>query len=155
MTSPLLDATIGAEAHIQSRLEREPILWLGTVTPRGEPRSVPVWFRWADPIITIFSQPGTAKVARLRANPAVSIALDTARGGGDVVLGNGHAVLAASVDVDAARPAFEAKYAPMLGAQSFDGWYATFSQPIVVTVERLVAWQNTAEGLDHRSLPRR
>lgn len=138
-----------------ARLEKDPILWLGTVSGRGRPHTVPVWFFWADPQVTVFSQPGTAKLGHLQARPGVSIALDSADQGADIVLGEGEAALLSLHDVRETVPGFEAKYRPLLGGQSLAEWLETFSQPIVVTVERLVAWTRLAAGLDYRSLPHR
>jgi hypothetical protein len=114
-----------------------------------------VWFAFDDPIVTIFSRPDTAKIGHLRAHGAVSLALDTAGQGGDVVTGGGDAVLSEFARVEDALDAFGRKYAPMLGDQPLDAWLMTFSQPIVVTLDRLVVWRGTANGLEYRSLPSR
>ena len=155
MGAPLLDPTVGVDAHAGERLASEPVIWLGTVTPDGRPHTVPVWFTWADPVVTVFSRPDTAKVGHLRTHGAVSVALDTAEQGTDVVTGGGKAVLSAFARVEDALDAFGRKYAPMLGDQPLDAWLMTFSQPIVVTLDRLVVWRSTAAGLEYRSLPAR
>jgi PPOX class probable F420-dependent enzyme len=93
MAEPLLRPEILADTRISDRLASEPVIWLTTVSADGRPHSVPVWFGWDDPVITVFSQPRTAKVRRLRSNPAVSVSLDTAVYGTDVVTGEGDARL--------------------------------------------------------------
>lgn len=158
MSDPLLDPAVALDTHAGERLSTEPVIWLGTVAPDGRPHTVPVWFSWDDPIVTIFSRPDTAKIGHLRARGAVSVALDTAGHGADVVTGGGEAVLSELSrvgHVDKALDAFGRKYAPMLGDQPLDAWLMTFSQPIVVTLDRLVAWRSTADGLEYRSLPSR
>jgi PPOX class probable F420-dependent enzyme len=89
----LLDMTRGDDRHIAERLSAEPIIWLGTVRPDGRPHNVPVWFAWHEPTILIFSMPGTAKVRDMQRSPAVSLALDSADGGQDIVLAEGRAKL--------------------------------------------------------------
>jgi PPOX class probable F420-dependent enzyme len=151
--TPLLDPAVTTDAHAAERLAGEPVAWLGTVAPDGRPHTVPVWFTFDDPVVTVFSRPDTAKVGHLRAHAEVSVALDTAEQGTDVVTGGGRAVLAALAHVEDALDAFGRKYAPLLGDQPLDAWLMTFSQPIVVTLDRLVVWRSTAAGLEYRSLP--
>lgn len=155
MGAPLLDPAVAVDAHVGQRLGSDPVLWLGTVGPAGRPHTVPVWFAWDDPVVTIFSRPDTAKIGHLRAHAQVSVALDTAGGGTDVVTGGGRAVLSEFARVEKALDAFGRKYAPMLGDQPLDAWLMTFSTPIVVTLDRLVAWRSTSGGLEYRSLPSR
>jgi PPOX class probable F420-dependent enzyme len=156
VATPLLDHAVPGDAHAAERLASEPVIWLGTVAPDGRPHTVPVWFAWSDPTVTIFSRPDTAKVAHLRAgHDLVTVALDTAGQGTDVVTGSGRAVLSAFAKVEKALDAFGRKYAPMLGGQPLDAWLMTFSTPIVVTLDRFVAWRSTPDGLEYRSLPSR
>ncbi|GAA4786448.1 hypothetical protein GCM10023200_20660 [Actinomycetospora chlora] len=155
MTDPLLDPTVAVDAHAGERLATEPIIWLGTVDGDGRPHTVPVWFAWADPVLTVFSRPDTAKVGHLRVHAEVSVALDTAGQGADVVTGGGRARLSELGEVDDALDAFGRKYAPLLGDQPLDAWLMTFSTPIVVVLDRLVAWRGTSAGLEYRSLPSR
>ena len=132
----LLDVTRTDDRHTVQRLSAEPIIWLGTVRPDGRPHNVPVWFAWHDPMVLIFSMPKTAKVADLWLSPAVSLALDSADGGQDIVLAAGRAELIAGADRHphflAAK--FREKYAQSMGAMSFDQWRSTFSQPLLATL---------------------
>ena len=94
----LLDVTRTDDRHTSERLSAERIIWLGTVRPDGHPRNVPVWFAWHDPMVLIFSMPKTAKVRDVRLSPAVSLALDSADGGQDIVLAEGRAELIAGAE---------------------------------------------------------
>ena len=85
----LLDVTRTDDRHTAQRLSAEPIIWLGTVRPDGRPHNVPVWFAWHDPMVLIFSMPKTAKVRNVGLSPAVSLALDSADGGQDIVMAEG------------------------------------------------------------------
>lgn len=152
MSGKLLSVTSKAMARISDRLTTEPILWLTTVSGDQRPHSVPVWFYWADPCITIFSQPTSAKVPRLRRNPAVSVSLDSASRGTDIVLGEGDAHLIDNPATTDVLAGFELKYRPMLANQPIAQWLATFSQPIEVTLTKIIAWTRTPDGLDYHSI---
>ncbi len=154
----LLDPSVPGQAHAADRLRDDPVIWLATTTRSGRPHAVPVWFWWNDPVVLLFTRPGTGKVAHLRSRPEVALHLDTAAAGGDVVLLRGRAAPVApdgegGPDDEAVR-AFAAKYASMLGGQSFDQWRESFSLPVLVTVESLIAWRATPEGLDQQVVGR-
>ena len=87
-------------------------------------------------MVLIFSMPKTAKVRNVRLSPAVSLALDSADGGQDIVLAEGRAELIAGADRHPHFLAgkFREKYAQSLGAMSFDQWRSTFSQPLLIHV---------------------
>jgi hypothetical protein len=93
-------------------------------------------------MVLIFSMPKTAKVANVRLSSAVSLALDSANGGQDIVLAEGRAefITAADRHPHFLAGKFREKYAPSLGAMSFDQWRSAFSQPPLVHVERIIAW---------------
>ena len=103
----LLDVTRTDDRHTSERLLAEPIIWLGTVRPDGRPHNVPVWFAWHDPMVLIFSMPKTAKVRDVRLSPAVSLALDSADGGQDIVLAEGRAELIAGRGPASALPGWQ------------------------------------------------
>jgi PPOX class probable F420-dependent enzyme len=151
----LLDMARNDDRHTSERLSAEPVIWLGTVRPDGRPHNVPVWFAWHDPAVLVFSMPRTAKVADLRRSPLVSLALDSADGGQDIVLAEGHAELAAGADprLHLLAGKFQAKYAPSLGSMSFQQWRSAFSQPLLIQVQRIIAWTRTATGLTYRAVP--
>ena len=151
----LLDVTRTDDRHTSERLSTEPIIWLGTVRPDGRPHNVPVWFAWHDPMVLIFSMPKTAKVADVRLSPAISLALDSADGGQDIVLAEGRAELIAGADrlPHLLAGTFREKYAGSLGAMSFDQWRSTFSQPLLIHVDRITAWTRTAAGVAYRVVP--
>ena len=151
----LLDVTRTDDRHTAQRLSEEPIIWLGTVRADGRPHNVPVWFAWHDPMVLIFSMPKTAKVRGMRLSPAVSLALDSADGGQDIVIAEGRAELIAGADRHPHLLAgkFREKYAQSFGAMSFEQWRSTFSQPLLIHVNRIIAWTRTAAGLAYRVVP--
>ena len=146
----LLTAGTDEDAHIDARLRTEPVIWLATVRPDGRPRQVPVWFLWEDPVVLVFSGAGTQKLRNLRAEPRVSLSLDAADGGNDIVLLDGSGEVLEPGDLDAASvPGFVAKYEPRMG-QTADEWSAGFPVPIRIVVSRVVAWSKPASGPRYR-----
>lgn len=150
----LLDLARSDDRHTSERLSAEPVIWLGTVGPDGRPHNVPVWFAWHDPAVLIFSMPKTAKARNLRRSPLASLALDSADSGQDIVLAEGHADLAADTSqLPLLAGKFQEKYVQALSGMPFEQWRSTFSQPLLIHVERIIAWTRTASGLAYRSVP--
>jgi PPOX class probable F420-dependent enzyme len=80
---------------IQDRLASEPIIWLTTVDPRGQPQASPVWFLVRDDVVIVYSLAGTPRTRNLRGNPRVSLNLNSSRSGGQLVIIEGHAQIVA------------------------------------------------------------
>jgi hypothetical protein len=91
----------------------------------------------------------------MRRTAAVSLALDSADGGQDIVLAEGRArlITAAGEHPHFLAGQFRHKYSESLGNASFEEWRSTFSQPVLIHVERIIAWRRTATGLEYRSVP--
>jgi hypothetical protein len=91
----------------------------------------------------------------VRLSPAVSLALDSADGGQDIVLAEGQAEIIAGADRHphflAAK--FRKKYAQSLGTMPFEQWRSAFSQPLLIHVERIITWTRTASGVAYRTVP--
>ena len=88
---------------------REPkVYWLATVTPAGEPHSVPVWGVVLDDAIYLYSEPGTIKARNIAKNPAVVVHLES---GSDVAIIKGRAIeVPLGDEFDAVSAAFASKY---------------------------------------------
>lgn len=98
--------------------------------------------------------PATRKVRDLCRNPLVSLTLDSAAGGQDIVLAEGQAVVGAADAAKQFAPLFARKYAAVLGSESgLDQWRSTFSMPVLVTVSKIVAWTRQEGQLRYRSVP--
>jgi PPOX class probable F420-dependent enzyme len=76
---------------IQDRLSGEPIIWLTTVDHRGQPQTSPVWFLIRDDVVVVYSLEGTPRTRNIRANPRVSLNLNSSRNGGQLVIIEGRA----------------------------------------------------------------
>ena len=53
-----IDPATTAGARALERLESELMGWLTTINPDGQPQSSPLWFRWTDGELTIYSRSG-------------------------------------------------------------------------------------------------
>jgi PPOX class probable F420-dependent enzyme len=123
-----------------ARLEDEDVVWLVTVDPRGVPQPTPVWFRWdGDGELVLKTQPRTAKVRNLRANPGVAVHLNSSPTGGDVVVLTGRAHVDEAGLTAPERAGFDAKYAGGFVdiGMSGDEFHADYSTTVRVRVERL------------------
>lgn len=70
---------VEASALAARRLQEESIAWLTTVNGAGQPQTSPIGFVWDEESFLLISSPETPKVRNLRANPKVSLHLDTDR----------------------------------------------------------------------------
>jgi PPOX class probable F420-dependent enzyme len=98
---------------IDQRLRADAIIWLTSTRPNGRPPVVPVWFLYDDATMLIFSLLATQKVRNLRQNPAVMLALDSARHGNETFMLEGRSTLLDVPAVQATLPAFADKYAAL------------------------------------------
>jgi PPOX class probable F420-dependent enzyme len=75
-----------ADAAAAERLQTEPVIWLTSVTPSGQPQSTPVWFLWAAGEFLIYGAAKGPKVRNIERNPHVSLHLEgNGRGGANVI----------------------------------------------------------------------
>jgi PPOX class probable F420-dependent enzyme len=155
MPAPLLDPGHAGDRHTAGRLQAEPVIWLGTASPEGRPHHVPVWFAWDDPLLLAFSMPGTRKWRHIQHSPAVSLSLDSAASGTDIVIAEGQAALPGqpTPELDGLTRLFQDKYLPQLGPDNFAPWRETFSEPVLITVERIIAWTRSGSTLAYRVVP--
>ena len=116
---------------LDERLRTEDIAWITTVTADGQPQSSPVWFLWDDGEFLVYAQPHSWKVRNIRANPRVSLHLNSDREGGQIATFEGSARIS-----EGHPPAHEA-----------DAYLAKYRQRIAgigMTPERLSAEYSTA-----------
>ena len=138
----VLDLSNPKDAHIDERLRAEPIIWLATTRPDGRPHLVPVWFLWDGETITIYSQPDNRKMRNLQHNPDVSLALNTADEGDDVVIVEGKAELLGQSTQTMNNPAYLEKYDRLIKDMQTtpDEIAASYSEVIRVTPTRFISW---------------
>ena len=99
-----------ADRHALERLATDPIGWLATVTPDGQPQTFPIWFLWEDGEITIYSDHRAKRNQNIAANPRVSLHLNDNGRGGDVVIVEGEARIDPDGPAVMDNPAYLRKY---------------------------------------------
>lgn len=137
-----LDLANPRDKTIDDWLTNDLIIWLTTVGPTGRPHTIPVWFGWDGESILIFSEPETRKIRDLRANPAVSLALQTRDEGEEVIFFEGDAELTAETTAELMTGAYAAKYAHLFPRidSSPEKMAAQYSQPIRIRNAKIKAW---------------
>lgn len=139
----MIDPTTKPGARAAERLRDEPVLWLTTVTPGGQPQASPVWFLWVDDEILVYSRANTPRPRNIRANSRVAANFDTDGQGGDVVSIEGEARIArektAATDVP---PAYVTKYAAKLAAYGWTMASMLDDYPVEIRIRptRVRAW---------------
>lgn len=129
-------------AHIEERLQTEPIVWLSSVRPDGRPHLVPVWYYWDGSTVLIFSQPNNQKIRNLRHNPNVMLALEAKDGGDDVVMFEGKAELLQQPSAQVLPDGYEQKYTEGFKniGMTKEQMLASYSQPIRITPTKFISW---------------
>ena len=121
------------------RLREERIAWLTTVSPKGTPQPVPVWFLWdGDSSVLLYSQPDTPKLRNIAENPRVSLHLDGNGRGGDIVVCTGTARVSDDPSADQVAEYVE-KYAELIERNRWTpaSFAADYSVPMRITVSRI------------------
>jgi PPOX class probable F420-dependent enzyme len=136
------DPAARAAVRIDRMLHREPVVWLSSVCPDGAPHLVPIWFSWDGATILIASKPNAKKVANLRHNPSVMLALGEPEDDFDVGMVRGIAELPAESAADLLPPAHLAKYRDQMAAIGLtqSEFLATYSQVIQIRPTHFLPW---------------
>ena len=121
-------------ARAKDRLENEIVIWMTTVTPGGMPLTSPVWFLWEDDEVLVYSR-RSPRVRNIRAHPAVSLNFDGNGMGGDIVVIEGQARIAADLPGASHNPAYLEKYRPRLDQYGWSPEYFTANYPVPLLVE--------------------
>ena len=129
-------------ASVAEALERDPVAWLSSVREDGRPHLVPVWFHWDGERMVAFSKPHARKVANLRQEPRVMLAIGTPGLDFDVELIEADAELPSACAADVMPPGFGAKYAELLrrAGLSVQRFAEVYSQPIVLRPTRFLGY---------------
>jgi PPOX class probable F420-dependent enzyme len=131
-----------AALRIDRMLRSESVVWLSSVGSEGTPHLVPVWFSWDGSSLLIASKPHAKKVANLRANPSVMLAVGEPDDDFDVGMIEGVAELLDEPAAAVLPPAHLAKYRSQMTAigLSTEEFLATYSQVIRVRPTRFLPW---------------
>lgn len=134
-------------------LEFDPVAWLSSVRHDGSPHLVPVWFHWDGECVVAFSKPHARKVANLRRQPRVMLAVGTPGPGFDVELIEADAELPDAPATEVMPSAFRSKYADLLrrAGLTAEGFAEVYSQPIVLWPTRFLGYGGSGWGPSARS----
>jgi PPOX class probable F420-dependent enzyme len=134
-----IDTSTSFGKRIARQLDDEVVVWLTTVGRSGTPAPKPVWFLWHNDEILVSSQPDTAKLRHLRANPRVALNFNATHTGGDVGVITGTAVIGADAISGDALTAYNAKYGDDIARLGMtpDEFHAAYSVLIRITPEKL------------------
>jgi PPOX class probable F420-dependent enzyme len=129
-------------ARIDLKLRSETVVWLSSVSADGSPHLVPIWFSWDGETVLIASKPFAKKVANLRANPSVMLALGEPDDDFDVGMVQGTAELLDSPAAAVLPPGYLAKYRTQMAAIGLtrDEFLQTYSQVIRIRPIRFLPW---------------
>jgi len=136
------DTPAGARALERLRDPNTRTIWLTTVTPEGQPQSMPVWFLWLEDEILVYGDHRAKRNANLEANARVNLHLREDDWGDDLVIIEGSARIDPDYPQSADQPAYLAKYATVIerhyGGPAVFG--STYSVPIRITPTKGRAW---------------
>lgn len=127
--------------QLQRHVDNDKLIMLTTVTTTGRPAPRPVWFLWNGTEFVVFSQPDTAKLRHIAANPHVTLSTNIGAGGGDVVVVSGTARILPDAKSAADTPEYVARYREAMArvSGSIEGFAASYSVPIHITPAKLWA----------------
>jgi PPOX class probable F420-dependent enzyme len=130
-------------AHALERLRTSMAAWLTTVSPSGQPQSMPVWYLWDGAEILVYGDRRAKRNANLEANPKVSFHLPDNGNGQDVVTLEGTARVDRSFPGVPENRDYLAKYGEWIdaGMGGPEQFAETYSVPIRITPTRGVTFQ--------------
>ena len=138
----ILDPENPAHAAAAGRLRAEPIAWLTTVAPSGQPQSTPVWFLWEAGEFLIYDAANGPKIRNIEANPRVSLHLEgNGRGGANVIFEGGATIDPGGPPADAV-PAYLGKYREFIDSYGWtpQGFARDYPHLIRVSPTRARVW---------------
>lgn len=135
---PIFDPNEPAGRHALERLRAARSIWLTTVTPGGQPQTMPVWFTWDGTELVVYGDHRAKRNRNLAENPRVSVLLGDADVGDDFVTIEGTARFDPDYPPVGDNSAYLAKY-----GETIDRHYGgpaqfgqTYSMPIRITPTR-------------------
>jgi PPOX class probable F420-dependent enzyme len=138
----ILDMSKPKHVAARARLDEEPIAWLTTVSPVGQPQSTPVWFLWDGDEFLIYGSKSGPKIPNIKANPHVSLHLEgDKKGGGNVIFEGKARVDEAAAGLDNTA-AYLAKYGETIKAYGWtpEGMADDYPHVIRVSPTRVRVW---------------
>jgi PPOX class probable F420-dependent enzyme len=139
MIGHVIDESTDFGARVARHLRDEIVVWLTTVSPRGAPLPMPVWFIWdGDESIVMYSRP-SSRVPNLEANPNVSLNFAGDGGGGDIVVLSGTAEMGGDTPPADQAPDYLEKYDEHIAriGMTPESFARAYSVPVRIRLTRL------------------
>lgn len=141
----VFDPSNEVHARVLARLESETVAWIGSNGRDGYPHAVPVWFLWLGDRAVVLSQPETAKVRNLRADPQVLLHLEAGADGEQLAVLRGVATVsdgASPAWLDCIGERYQDKYDEWMQRLklSLEDMFTSYSTVIEVVPHKLIAW---------------
>lgn len=135
----ILDPSKPAHAKAADRLMTDQVIWLTTVNKSGQPQSSVVWFLWDGSEFLIYGSKTGPKTPNVKANPHVSLNLDSDGSGGGIVTFEGTARIDEAGPPPAQVAGYVAKYQAQVDAfgWTFDQFAGDYPHVIRVTPTRV------------------
>jgi PPOX class probable F420-dependent enzyme len=135
----VIDESTEFGARAARHLREDIVVWLTTVSPRGAPLPMPVWFIWdgAESVV-VYSQQG-ARVRNLEANPHVTLNFAGDGRGGDIVVLSGEATIGGDTPSAAENPDYLAKYDSHIARinRTPESFAEHYNAPVRIELKRL------------------
>jgi PPOX class probable F420-dependent enzyme len=149
-----MDALTAPEppARVEHFLRTEEVLWLSTFGTDGFPGLVPIWFSWDGEAILLVSKPHAEKVADMRAEPRVMVALGDAEEDFDVGLIEARAELVDTPVEEFLPETHWGKYATDLASIGLtrEEYVRTYSQAVRLVPVRYLGWHGRSAPAERR-----
>lgn len=126
----------------KARLEQEPVIWMTTVRPDGQPQTSAVWFLLEGDEILVYSKDGTIRNRNVATNPKVALNLDGDRGGGAVLTMEGTARIVSEAPAPKDHPEYLEKYQRRIAGNGWTPEIFSRDYPVAIRieVEKVRAW---------------
>lgn len=118
-----IDAASKRGRRVLERLATDRIAWFTSVTPAGQPQTLPVWFLWENDEVLIYSATNAVRNRNVAANPHVSFHLADDGEGNDLVILEGEARIDERTPPATEHHAYLARYDDWLASY---GWTAEY-----------------------------
>jgi PPOX class probable F420-dependent enzyme len=124
-----------------TRLASDPVAWVTTVRPDGQPQSAPIWFLYENGELLLYSHRTAQRTRNIALQPLVSVHLDDVDGE-DVFCFEGVADVDPLVPPTSLNPSYQAKYGERI--RGF-GWAVDYMDteyptPIRIRLTRLTGF---------------
>jgi len=142
----IFDPSTERGAHALRRLETAVAGWLTTVTPDGQPQSMPVWFVWYPQRgdtgeLLVYGDHRAKRNRNLGSNPKVSFHLPDDGNGQDVVTIEGTVRVDPDLPGPGDNPDYMAKYGAWIAGMGVPAKFAQiYSMPLRITPTRGVTF---------------